>query len=177
MVNLISPVQRSRGGASGGGGSAASGTGIPFQGKTAGASIIQTRFFPGLSVSAAGEGTSAGLPRRLGTIATIQVIANVTTFTANIGASNAAKDLTVEFSRQGSGGSPVLDTITVPIPMVGLNNAGTQVGRWGGLVGPLLVVDDDVVSDSAAGYIVEFTAVPSGFAGLTFSLLLQEIRV
>lgn len=178
MANLINPAQRSSGGgaASSAAPSGGSPTGIPYQGKVAGASIIQNRFFPGLSVSSTGDGTTAGLPRRLGTFATIEVVANVTPFATNISGSNAAKNITVEFFRQGAGGTPTLATITVPIPMIGLASGSPYVGRWGGLVGPLLVIDEDVVSDSSANYAVEFTVPGAGFTGLTFSLLLQEIR-
>jgi hypothetical protein len=173
VANLINPVQRSAGSASGGGSSGAvsSGAGIPYTGKKANASIPQVGYFSGIAQTGPGGDTLgvANVTRRLGTLFFVPLMMQVDTITANIGASNSGRMVGATLYRDAS----IVQQRTFFVPMLALTNASPQVARFGGLVGPIDYVDEASVSGQAVYSIVVDLGV---FTQIDVSALWQEIR-
>jgi len=171
MANLITPVQRSTGGGAAGGTRAAgAGASIPYTGKRANASTTQFGKHSGTFGGAFEGGLTFSTDRRPGTRLVLHMVVDVEEFTANIGSSNAAKTAALVITRNGE---EFVDA-TLKVPMLGLTNAGTQVGRWGGLVGPLFFQDANLTRSGNHQYVMAFTlgSVPS----VTFDIMWQELR-
>jgi hypothetical protein len=174
VANLINPVQRSVGGASSGGassGAVSSGSGIPYTGKRPNASVTQFGQHYGTAGGPFEGGLTLFTDRRLGTRLLLQMSVDMEEFTANIGASNAAKTVALVITRNTE---EFVDGITLKVPMLGLTNAGTQVGRWGGRIGTLQFMDNFITRSGSNQYAVAFTlgSVPS----VTFDIVWQELR-
>ena len=173
MANLITPVQRSRsGGAAGGNNAAAGGAsvgGIPYRGRRVSSLVTQAGRTQGDLSGGIIGGDNVIINRTLGTSIYWVMGVDADSFTANIGASNAEKVLALDVQI----GSDVRASYSIPIPMLGLTSAGTQVGRWGGFLGPLHFFDT-IDREGSIDYELSFTF--GSIVAATWEIHWQEIR-
>jgi len=172
MANLITPVRRSSGGGTAGGSNVASGgsaAGIAYRGRRVATKVTQAGRVQGELNGGIIGGFQVIVKRQLGTSLFWTMGIDAASFTANVGSSNAEKELALDVTID----SDVRASYSIPIPMLGLTNAGTQVGRWGGFLGPLHFYDP-FTREGSIFYELDFTF--GSVVAATWEVHWQEIR-